>query len=110
MRHVETVTFGGSGLDRAAELRVDAAALAAAQTDPQARALALWQGKPLIARDRPASVLRLPMDHPVLAEAAEAPIFLGRENGAPRFAFDVSAWSPSDVDHNALGEIGRAHV
>ena len=103
MRHAETVTFGGSGLDRAAELRVDAAALDAAQTDPEARALALWQGKPLIARERPASVLRLPMDHPVLSEATEAPIFLGREDGAPRFAFDVSAWSPLDVDRAALG-------
>ena len=103
MKHAETVTFGGSGLDRAAELRGDAVALRAAQTDPDARAIALWQGKPLIDKDRPAQLLRLHMDHALLTEAQAAPIFLGREDGAPRFAFDVSPWSPSDVDHEALG-------
>lgn len=103
MKHAETVTFGGSGLDRAAEIRVDPVALAAAMAHPDARALALWQGKPLIDKDRPAHVLRLDMDHPVLCEATAAPIFLGREDGAPRFAFDVSPWSPSEVDHEALG-------
>ena len=69
MRHAETVTFGGAGLDRAGEIRADPAAVAAAAADPAARAILLWRGKPLIARERPASVLRLPMDHPVLAES-----------------------------------------
>ena len=103
MRHAETVTFGGSGLDRAGEVRLDSEALRTAQTHPDARALALWQGKPLIDKERPAQVLRLPMDHPVLAEANSAPIFLGREDGAPRFAFDISPWEPPEVDHAALG-------
>ncbi|WP_299297542.1 NAD(+) diphosphatase [uncultured Tateyamaria sp.] len=103
MKHAETVTFGGSGLDRAAELRGDDAALAAAREDASARALVLWRGKPLICSTRPAHVLRLAMDHPILEDATEPPVFLGREDGAPRFAFDVSRWAPAVLDAAALG-------
>ncbi|MEL7165635.1 MAG: NAD(+) diphosphatase [Pseudomonadota bacterium] len=104
MRHAESVTFGGSGLDRVGELRADSAGLAAAQADPKARAIALWRGKPLIDRARPAHLLRLPMDHPVFAHAAEAPLFLGREDGAPCFAFDVSPWDPPGPEDGSLGQ------
>jgi len=103
MKHAELVTFGGSNLDRAAELRGDAEALAAAQADPNARAIVLWQGKPLIQRVRPAHLMRLPLDHPILADAMGAPIFLGREDGAPRFAYDLSKWVPQHQDMAALG-------
>ncbi|MEM8577686.1 MAG: NAD(+) diphosphatase [Pseudomonadota bacterium] len=103
MKHAETVTFGGSGLDRAAELRSDPAALEAAQRHGDARAIVLWQGKPLIHRMRPASLMRLPMDHPILRDAPRAPIFLGREDGAPRFVFDLAAWVPQHQDMAALG-------
>lgn len=103
MRHAETVTFGGSALDRAAELRNDPAALLAAAADPSARTILLWQGKPLIDRTRPAHLMRVAMDHPALVDAPEPPIFLGREDGAPRFAHALSAWTPADVDTAALG-------
>lgn len=103
MKHAEQVTFGGSGLDRAGEMRNDPAAIAAAQQDPNARAIVLWKGKPLIARTRPAALLRLPMDHPILQDAVAPPIFLGREEGAARFAFDVSLWQPDETDMAALG-------
>lgn len=103
MRLAETVTFGGSGLDRAAELRGDPAALDTAQRDPQARTLLIWRGKILIERSRPAHVLRVPLSHPVLNELAAPAMFLGREDGAPRFAHDVSAWEPADLDESLLG-------
>ncbi|GGX43716.1 NADH pyrophosphatase [Tateyamaria omphalii] len=104
MKHAETVTFGGSNLDRAAELRGDAQAIARAQSDPTARAILIWRGKPLIHRARPASLARLAMDHPACAVAdANASVFLGREDGAPRFALDVSGWAPDDLDPSALG-------
>ncbi|MEL6885902.1 MAG: NAD(+) diphosphatase [Pseudomonadota bacterium] len=103
MRHAETVTFGGSALDRAAELRTDPTALAAAHAHPGARTLVLWRGKPLIDRARPAQVMRIPMDHPVLTHSAEAPVFLGREDGAPRFAHDISGWEPEALDASQLG-------
>lgn len=103
MRRAEQVTFGGSGLDRAGEVRSDAAALDALAQAPDARAILLWRGKVLIAPARPAALARLPMDHPVLAQATAPPILLGREGGAARFAYDISAWVPDDFDDSALG-------
>ncbi|MEM6759408.1 MAG: NAD(+) diphosphatase [Pseudomonadota bacterium] len=104
MQHAETVTFGGSGLDRAGDLRADAAALAAAQSDRAARAIALWRGKPLIDRARPARLLRLPLDHPLFAHATEPALFLGREDRAPCFAYDVSAWDPEGPEDGSIGQ------
>ena len=42
----ETVTFGGSGLDRAAQLRGDEAAQA--ELLARGQVLPIWRGKPLI--------------------------------------------------------------
>lgn len=103
MKHAEQVTLGGSGLDRAAEIRGDAAALASARADAGARAILFWRGKPLILPERPAALARLPMDHPVLALATSDPILLGREEGSARFAFDLSGWVPDDLDEATLG-------
>jgi NAD+ diphosphatase len=103
MRHAETVTFGGSGLDRAGEVRADPAALGAAAAHPDARTILLWRGKVLIARTRPAHLVQVPMSHPVLADAGTASIFLGREDGAPRFAHDLSNWEPFNLDSSQLG-------
>ncbi|MFW2544560.1 NAD(+) diphosphatase [Primorskyibacter sp. 2E107] len=102
MKIAEQVTFGGSGLDRAAELRSDIPALAAAMQEPATRCIVLWRGKPLIAGETMFDLLRLPMDHPVLAEAREAPMLLGREAGAAVFAHDISGWEPEVLDE-ALG-------
>lgn len=88
MQIAETVTFGGSGLDRAALLRKDPAALAAALA--RGLVLPLWRGKPLLAGDAPGW---LPAGHPVLAHAVES-VFLGEDEGRPRFAADISDWSP----------------
>ncbi|WP_072780066.1 NAD(+) diphosphatase [Marivita hallyeonensis] len=95
MRFAEQVTFGGSALDRAAELRGDMPGLAAAMQDPAARTLVLWKGKPLLIGDGPSRMLaRLPLDHPILKDARVPPILLGREDGAARFAHDISGWQP----------------
>ncbi|WP_373051160.1 NAD(+) diphosphatase [Thalassovita aquimarina] len=104
MKNAETVTFGGSALDRAAEIRGDAAVLAAAMAAPEAVSIVLWRGKPLISRDaarRPA-LTRVPMDHPVLQETRVGTIFLGREDSGPVFAHDISAWTPEVFDDTAL--------
>lgn len=103
MRRAEQVTFGGSALDRAGEIRDNPSVVKFARNVPDSRAIVFWRGKPLIHRSRPASLARLPMDHPVLAEAIEDPILLGREDGAARFAFDVSPWSPDALDEASLG-------
>ncbi|WP_417725290.1 NAD(+) diphosphatase [Salipiger sp.] len=102
MRHAEEVSFGGSGLDRAAEIRGDIPALAAAMQSPGARTVVLWRGKPLVRGDRP-DLVRLPLDHPVLAEARAEPVLLGREAGEAVFAHDISAWVPAGLDTAALG-------
>ncbi|WP_187430585.1 NADH pyrophosphatase [Roseobacter fucihabitans] len=103
MKHAETVTFGGSALDRDGALRDDADALAAAARHPAARAILFWRGKPLIKNENPASLALLPMDHPVLAQASLEGIYLGKEDGAARFACDLSAWEPDDLDAESLG-------
>ncbi|MGR3494413.1 NAD(+) diphosphatase [Citreimonas sp.] len=103
MRHAETVTFGGSGLDRAAELRADPAALAEAAQDPRARCVLLWRGKPLVEGADALRLSRLAADHPVLIDAPGAPLFLGREDGAPVFARDLTEWRPEDFDETQLG-------
>ena len=88
MRIAETVTFGGSGLDRQAGMRRDSEGLATALG--HGTVLPIWRGKPLVAGDRLAWV---PAGHPVLALAGP-PMFLGTDEGTPRFAADLSDWAP----------------
>jgi NAD+ diphosphatase len=104
MKLAETVTFGGSGLDRAAELRGDAAMLDEALESQAGLVLPLWRGKPLMRGEAgQATLVWLPNDHPVLAEAAPVRVFLGRDDGQLRFAADISAWTPVDVDEAQIG-------
>jgi NAD+ diphosphatase len=103
MRDAETVTFGappGLAFDRAAHLRDDAVLRRAG--DDGAGILPLWRGKPLVAGGSDAADAVapgwLPATHPVVALAAEPPVFLGLAQGrAPRFAVDVSGWEPQEV-------------
>jgi len=96
MRIAETVTFGGSGLDRAAHLRADAAALSDILKDAAARVLPIWRGKPLFVGEHRAPGWLAP-DHRVLAAADETPVFLGLDDFAPRFAVDISDWEPPEI-------------
>ena len=97
MRIAETVTFGGSGLDRAAQIRRDPAAL----DDALARGvvLPLWRGKPLCDGS---ALVWLPAGHPALAEGL-TPIFLGFDGDTPRFATDISGWTPDPGSEPAVG-------
>lgn len=109
MRDAECVTFGGGGAaghgpaaaDRAAHLRGDPARLAALAEAPGGRHLPVWRGKPLVAEG--AGLAFLPAGHPALAEAREAPVFLGLSGGRAHFARDISAWEPDEVDMGAIG-------
>lgn len=93
MKLAETVTFGGSALERAGELRGSADAIAARWADPKGRVVPIWRGKPLFAGEFAAW---LEIDHPVFDHCAEAAIFLGIDAGAPRFAMNVSGWEPEE--------------
>lgn len=84
MGHLDRITFGGGGLDRAAALRIDSEGCAALAARPGARVLPLWRGRVLLAEDRLAG---LPFDHEALAEdeagvgadAAAETVLLGRD-------------------------------
>ena len=89
MRIAETVTFGGSGLDRAAALRADRERLDDLYS--QGRVLPVWRGKPLILQGE--SLGWVKSGSPVLA-FGKAPIFLGLDDGEAVFAQDISAWAP----------------
>ncbi|GLS85502.1 NADH pyrophosphatase [Cypionkella aquatica] len=88
MRLAETVTFGGSGLDRAAALRNDPAQMA--KLLDSGFVLPLWRGKPLIAGQSGLAWVRA--DSPVLLGGTA--VFLGLDDGIARFAQDISAWAP----------------
>lgn len=98
MANFESVTFGGSGLDRAAELRNDDEKMAVILRDPKTRGIALWRGKLLIKGVESKNLSRFPLDHSIFSYAVEAPIFLGRETGDHIFAYDVSSWEPERQD------------
>lgn len=90
MHMAETVAFGGSGLDRAAALRGDAAAQA--RLLAAGRVLPVWRGKMLVAAS--GGLGWLAADHPLFGSAAPL-VFLGRaEGGTAYFARDISAWQP----------------
>jgi NAD+ diphosphatase len=98
MRIAETVTFGGSGLDRAAELRGSAEALAAAAG---ARVSLWWRGKPLLQDD---ALAWIAPGHIALAEAGGQLLFLGRDAAGPLFAADISGWEPPAEDQVQLAQ------
>ncbi len=85
------MAFAGEtgGLDRAAALRSDPPALAAALA--RGRVLPLWRGKPL--SDGVGRLAMVAADHPALTDAA-APLFLGLTPDGPVFARDITAWQP----------------
>lgn len=99
MKLAETVTFGGSALDRAAHVRGKTEQVLGflATGTPL---LMIWRGKPLIDGDELAWV---PAAHPLVSERLEEAVFLGFDDGTPRFAIDVSHWQPDELDEAQIG-------
>lgn len=105
MKIAETVTFGGSGLDRAAQLRGD--------IDAQARLLAggrlmpMWRGKPALTGA--GGLVWVGPGDPVLAGGLPV-VFLGLEDGVGLFAQDISAWEPDlTVQSTGFFDPARQH-
>jgi len=103
MKHAETVTFGGSGFDRAGELRGNDAKLAEFLTLAATRVLPVWRAKPLIGGSASDRLQFLAPDHPVFKDASEAPVFLGMDQGIAHFARDISAWTAPAADTAKIG-------
>lgn len=109
MKNAEQVTFGGSGLDRAAHIRSDPDRLRAAADDPAAKCLLLWRGKLLVRGEALDHLALISMSHDLVRNGpggvVESPVFLGfSECGAPVFAADISNWSADGQDLSGLGE------
>lgn len=95
MKLAETVTFGGSGLDRAAELRASDIASSAGRS-----VLVLWRGKPLATEQ---GLCWLAPGHPLLAAASGTEVFLGLHDGEVRCAADLPEWQPGGQDAAVVG-------
>jgi NAD+ diphosphatase len=92
MKLAETVTFGGSGLNRAAEHRRQPVQIAALWQS--GRVLLMWRGRPLVAEG---ALAFLPTAH-TLGGQVDTALFLGMNTTAVGdhavFAQDISAWVP----------------
>ena len=98
MKLAETVTFGGSGLDRAAQLRGN---LSEADIS-EGQSIVIWRGKVLVVNKDSPTLALLSCTQPILAAAPQ--IFLGRDDGTMLFATDISDWEPpSDQEAQSLG-------
>jgi NAD+ diphosphatase len=101
MRHAETVTFGGGGLERRAELRRNSELLSETFQESN-HVLLIWRGKPLLGTY---GIAWVNAKHSLIALQSEAPVFLGQGlEGEMLFAIDVSAWEPQDADLRTLDQ------
>ncbi|MCG7520720.1 NAD(+) diphosphatase [Ruegeria sp. Ofav3-42] len=107
MKNAEYVTFGGSGLDRAAHIRGDADGITRAKAHPQAKCLMLWRGKVLVQGDALDQLGLIPMTHKLVESgpggSVEQPVFLGMSDETPVFAADISNWSADGLDLSGVG-------
>jgi NAD+ diphosphatase len=82
--------FAPGALDRAAHLRTEDGV----KEDPRARTFVFWRGKLLATSEgRPALVA---MHHPAFINMRDDPVFLGLSPTGPRYAVDLSLWSPPE--------------
>jgi len=103
MKNAEQVTFGGSGLDRAAHLRADADDLSK-RFESSAHVLLMWRGKPLVDAETKSRLMYLTAKHELVANAPVGPVFLGVDGDASVFVQDVSHWVPDDLDETTLNQ------
>ncbi len=92
--HATRPALTHASLDRAAHLRADEGALAAMLTDPRARALPFSKRDPLLVGDDLGALGWRALDDPLVAGAEL--IFLGLEEGAPRYAASLGEVEPPE--------------
>jgi NAD+ diphosphatase len=91
MQFTQALTFGGSGLDRAAHLRGDCEKQR--ELWARGRVIAFWHGQPLT---RGAELYWLGTESPALAQV-DISVFLGLDDGQPCFAADLSCQTVRDT-------------
>lgn len=99
-------TFAGNPLDRAGDRRNDPEWLAEQEADPEALALVLWEGRPLLEAGGEPRLAWLPMAQ-ARATAPDRALFLGLWKGAPVFAVEVEG--SIDPTAGPLRGIGQFH-
>ncbi len=107
MKRAEQVTFGGSGLDRAAHLRTETATLDQLWGAADVQIVLLWRGKPLCVckpgHSDAQGLAYLQSDHALVAGRRNDALFLGRNaQGAGYFAVSLDDWEPEDLDASSL--------
>jgi NAD+ diphosphatase len=110
MRIAETVTFGGGGLARHAELRDKPAEIARLTKHTEASVLLLWRGKVLVSGGDEPFLARTRYGSEISGHANTAPIFMGQVAGAPFFAQELSNWHPDDQSDTNAGFFDTAQV
>ena len=92
MRNAERVTFGGSGLNRASELR------GSAKASPREGDLFIihWRGKFAIDLKNACELALIKYPNKIISN--KQIIFLGRNKDVSYFATDISEWEPIDQD------------
>ncbi|MBC6981656.1 NAD(+) diphosphatase [Caulobacter sp. 17J80-11] len=101
-------TFSGNPLDRAGDRRVDPAWLAAHMASPDALAVAVWNGRPLVETGGDAGARLAYLRADLVSEAAggdERMVFLGLWKNAPVFAAEFEG--PADPAEGPLRGLGR---
>lgn len=86
-----TIPLSGNPLDRADALRDQSEALSELRAAPGARLLCLHQGKPPIDLSQSPTLAWTTISPAALGAARDAPVLLGLEGGAARFAVDLTA-------------------
>lgn len=104
MRNAEQVTFGGSGLDRAAELRPNWKDMIA---EGSGECMVLWRGKPLL---RDGVAVRVPLGSLLLNDRSEPLAFIGCEGEKRIFGADISPWVPPEQDTESVGQFVDASL
>ncbi len=97
--------FSGNPLDRSVDLRNDAAWLAEQEANPEALAMILWEGRPLIENHEGAErLVWLSLGH-ARDLARDRDVFLGLWKGAPVFAAEFEG--SIDPTSGPAGGLGR---
>ena len=102
-----TNTYAGNPLDRASDRRSDAAWVAERTADPDASAIVLWNGSPLVEREgRGARLVRLTAAAAAqIAGGEERVLFLGLEAQTALFALDLEG--AADPSQGVLMDLGQ---
>ena len=88
------MAFAGGTLERSAHLRSDPQAVAALFQSAGARVCLFWRGRPAFAPD--GGLEWVEPGHPALADASEAPLFLGQQEGrGALFAAELTRFEPA---------------